>query len=183
MATRTLLTEADFDALPRKEGNVYELSQGELVVTASPRLRHNLVRDFLGESLRIYCRKSALGIVVSETEFRLSTSTVRIPDLAFLRTEHLRSLDVDQRIEISPDLAVEVVSPSNDAIDLIRKVRQYLQAGTQLVWVIYPEIREVHIYRPGQAVQTRDDRQYLDAPEVLPGWNLALAELFNAGQL
>ncbi|HEY8056653.1 MAG TPA: Uma2 family endonuclease [Terriglobales bacterium] len=182
MAAKALLTEADFDLLARAEGNKYELSAGEVVVTASARLFHNLIRDELGASLRAYCQDHRLGIVVWETEFRLGTATVRIPDLAYLRADQISGLNLHERATCAPDLAVEVVSPSNQAADLAVKVQQYLKAGSRQVWVLYPDARQVYLYAPGKTVEIREDGQKLEAPDLLPGWSVGLTELFNAGR-
>lgn len=182
MSARTLLSEIDFDALSREEGKVYELSEGELVVTASPRLLHNLVRQTLSDSLGPFCREHKLGGLVTEMDCRLGTATIRIPDLAFVTAGRLRDMDLNDRIEGAPDLAVEIVYPSNSPADLALKVRQYLQAGARLVWVIYPETRLVYIYRPDGSFECREDGQVLDAPAMFPGWSLPLLDLFNVGQ-
>ncbi len=182
MSTRTLLTEADFDALPREEGTAYELSEGELVVTASPRLLHNLVRERLHLSLGAFCQEHKLGVLLTEMDCRLATATIRKPDLAFMTAGRLRDMDLNDRIEGAPDLAVEIVSPSNSPADLALKVRQYLQAGARLVWVIYPETRLVYVYSTDGSFAYREGGHVLDAPTLFPGWSLPLPDLFNVGQ-
>lgn len=181
MSTKAPMSVAEFDALPEREGWKVELSDGELIMTAAARAFHNLVRDRLGRSLGDFADKHGLGEVLWETDFKLETNTVRIPDVAFISARRWRGVDPRALMDFAPDLAVEVVSPSNNADDLALKVRQYLRAGTRLVWVIYPESRLVYIYRPGERPEIREAEtgQVLDAPALLPGWSLPLATLFG----
>jgi Uma2 family endonuclease len=181
MATKTLMTMEQYDALPNKEGVKYELDAGVLItVLASPSLFHNMIRDRLGLELYAFVREHKLGLVFWETEFQLSENTVRIPDLSFLRAERLQGLDVHQRLQGAPDLAIEIASPSDKPDDLARKAQQYLAAGARAVWVLYPEARLAYLYRPGERIEVRDDTQPLDNAELLPGFSVALSEIFGA---
>lgn len=179
MSTRTLLTLAQFDALPRPEPKKYELSEGELVMTASPRPLHGIVRETLGKSLINFVDAHRLGQIFWEMEYELSRETVRIPDLSFVNAERMRAQPVDERIAGAPDLAIEVVSPSNDPSDLTRKAKQYLQSGARVVWIVYPQTKMVYIHRPGERVEIREAGQLLDAPALLPGWSIQLEKLFT----
>ncbi len=80
-------------------------------------------------------------------------------------------------MEGAPDLAVEIVSPSDSATALARKVRQYLEAGTHTVWVVHRKTREVHVYEQG-STRFLTEEQTLDAPELLPGFSTKVNELF-----
>ena len=80
---------------------------------------------------------------------------------------------------LAPDLAVEVVSPSDVAQDVRRKVIDYLQAGTRLVWVVYPDTRTVDVYRPGQDVRVVEAQSALHGEDLLPDFELPLRELFD----
>jgi Uma2 family endonuclease len=181
MATKTLMTMEQFEALPEKEGLKYELDAGVLItVLASPGLFHNMIRDRLGLELYAFVKGHKLGLVVWETEFQLSEATVRIPDLAFIRADRLEGIDVHQRLQGAPDLAVEIASPSDKPDDLARKAQQYLAAGARAVWVLYPEARLAYLYRPGERIEVRDDSQSLDNAELLPGFSVALSAIFGA---
>jgi Uma2 family endonuclease len=169
-----------YDALPEKEGVKYELNEGELVtVSPSPRLVHNRVRDEIGFRLREYVRSRQLGEVTMETDFKLSEGTIRIPDVALVRTDRLAGIDPRQRLEGAPDLAVEVASPRDDPDDLVLKAQQYLTSGAKAVWIIYPEARLAYIYKPGQRPEVRDARQALDDAELLPGFTVVLSVILG----
>ena len=182
MSSKTLMSVAEFDVLPEREGWNVELSEGELVMTASPRAFHNTIRDNLGMSLGNYAKANRIGAVIWELEFKLDNSTVRMADLAFIARERWAQADKTRLAEVVPDLAIEVVSPSHTASDLALKIQQYLRAGSQIVWVVYPELQRVHIYTPGERVEVRTTaaHQVLDAPELLPGWSLPLNGPFSA---
>jgi Uma2 family endonuclease len=179
MATKTLLSIQEYDALPEKEGVKYELNEGELItVAASPRLLHNRVRDEIGFSMRDFLRSHRLGEVTMETDFRLSEGVVRIPDIAFIRAERLPGIDPRQRIQGAPDLAIEVVSPTDDPNDLVLRIQQYLNSGARAVWVLYPDARLAYLYRSGERPEIREADQNLDGPEILPGFSLPLSHVF-----
>ena len=178
MATKTLLTVEQFDQLPDQEGVVYELDEGEPVAMTEPMPRHNIVRDKVGRLLGNYADERKLGTVFIETGYELSPGTVRIPDTSFVLAERMRGLDLDRRIKGAPDVAVEVVSPSDLAQELTHKVDQYLAAGARIVWVIYPKSREVHVFRAGSVKVLRSLDDVLDDQETLPGFSLSLRALF-----
>jgi Uma2 family endonuclease len=173
------MTIEQYDALPDKEGLRYELDAGVLItVLASPSLFHNMIRDRLGTELYIFVKEHKLGLIVWEIEFQLAENTVRIPDLAFLRADRLLAIDMHQRVQAAPDLAIEIASPSDKPDDLARKAQQYLAAGARAVWVLYPEARLAYLYRPGERIEVRDDSQSLDNAELLPGFSVALSAIF-----
>jgi Uma2 family endonuclease len=79
-----------------------------------------------------------------------------------------------------PDLAVEILSPSNTSTDITRKIRDYFKAGSTLVWVAYPETREVYVYTSPKDVRILDGEDSLDGGTLLPGFLLSLRDLFGA---
>jgi Uma2 family endonuclease len=147
LGTTTKLTFAEFERLPEREGARYELDEGILLMEPSPALRHNLIRQRIAEQLTQFVRSHRLGVVVEEMDFRLGTDTVRNPDVAFITSGHLKNVDPDDSpVEGAPALAIEVISPTNLAQDTAKKVRQYLEAGCQAVWLVYPALRLVEIH-------------------------------------
>ena len=109
MGTTTKLTFEEFEALPEREGTHYELDEGELLMEASPAVRHNLVRQRIAMELMQFVESSHLGIVLEEMDFRLAPDTVRNPDVAFVTAEHLKKIDLDRSpVDGAPALAVEV---------------------------------------------------------------------------
>jgi Uma2 family endonuclease len=179
MGTKTLLTFEQFEQLPPEEGKLFELDEGELIVMSTGRPRHNRVRDGLAYRLRRVVEEGGLGEIFIETDFRLSPNRVRIPDIAFLPAERAKRIDPDRIIEGAPALAIEVVSPTDLAADLARKVDQYLAAGAQAVWVLYPDLKEVHTRRPGGISATLTETDVLEAGDLLPGFSVRVRDLFE----
>ena len=183
MATKTLLTTEQYAALEEPEGVRYELSEGELIVTPSASLFHNELRDELNSRMRAFVKSHNLGTVTSETDMKLVGEVVRRPDVAFIRAQRLQDVDLDQSpLPVSPDLAVEIVSKNDRAADLLVKVSQYLEAGAQAVWLMYPNKRLAYRYvpaNPAPEVRTAEAGGRFEEPDRLPGLSLPLAEIFG----
>lgn len=183
MATRTLLTITDYAALDEPAGVRYELSEGELIVSPSPNYLHNRIRDRFNVRLLPFVEARGLGSVISEMDFQLSEDTVRRPDVAFISAARLEGIDLEHvPLPLAPDLAIEIVSPSDRAADLLLKVAQYLAAGTKAVWLFYPKTRLAYHYLSGRLepeVRSADAGHSFEEPELLPGFQLTLAQIFE----
>ena len=119
MGITTRLSFAEYTQLPEREGIIYELDEGELLMEPSPALRHNLVRQRIAMRLMEFVEEHELGLVVEEMDFRLGQDTVRNPDVALIEAARSRALDLDRSpVDGAPILAVEVVSPHNRADDM-----------------------------------------------------------------
>jgi|SRR6478609_4499250 len=161
VGTTTRLTFAEYEKLPEKEGTRYELDEGTLLMESSPALNHNLIRQRIAGHLTQFVRSHSLGIVVEEMDFRLETDTVRNPDVAFITRDHLRNIDPDHSpVDGAPALAIEVISPTNLAQDTAKKVRQYLEAGSLAVWLVYPALRLIEVH-------DHDGSRRINEPESL----------------
>jgi Uma2 family endonuclease len=179
-STTTKLTFEDFENLPEQEGKRYELDEGELLMEPSPSFLHNRIRDRIAAKLSEFVKAHRLGEVIVEMDFRLATDTVRNPDVAFVTAEHLAKIDVERSpVEGAPALAVEVISPSNLAQDTAKKVEQYLSAGTQVVWVVYPSLRLVEIHRSGRILQVKAPDSLVEEQAFGHKLSLSLAALFS----
>jgi Uma2 family endonuclease len=183
MATKTLLTIADYVAVEEPAGVRYELSEGELIVTPSADFFHNELRDELNHQLKTFVKSHNLGRVTSETDMRLADDTVRRPDIAFIRAGRLLGVDLNQvPLAVIPDLVIEIVSKNDRAADLLLKVSQYLAASVQAVWLLYPQTRLAYRYTTGSPepeVRSAKDRGRFEEPDLLPGFSLALANIFG----
>jgi Uma2 family endonuclease len=179
MAVGTLLTLAQFERLP-EDGMRHELSEGELIKVVHPKFGHSAIVRQLRRSLERHVEKQELGEVHTELGHLLTNDppTVRVPDLSFLSRERVGRTPRDEWVRGAPELAVEVVSPSESAEDLNQKVMQYLAAGAQAVWVIYPKTKVVQVYRPGMRPEVLESSQLLEEPRLFPGWSIAVGDLF-----
>jgi Uma2 family endonuclease len=143
-----------------------------------------LLASFLDQELGAFARKLRLGLSMTETLFRLAPKgPARRPDVAFVswdRWPFTEPLTEDPpAFDIVPNLAVEVNSPTNLADEIIDKAHDYFFAGVQLVWVIYPRQRIIHVHENPEHIRVLRVNQELDGGVVLPGFRLPLAELFN----
>src|SRR5438093_4704945 len=132
MATKTLLTLEEFLRLPEPPDATYELIEGELVTVSPAMFRHNWVRDTVLVLLRTFVQAHKLGKVVAEQSFHLFGDTVRVPDVAFVRAG--REIPPDELPEGAPDLAIEVVSPSNTPREIDQRISDYFAASCKRVW-------------------------------------------------
>ena len=106
------------------------------------------------------------------------TKDVRSPDAAFVRAERLPKTPKGYA-ELAPDLIVEVKSPSDSLTQLRQKIQNFLEVGTQIGILVDPDSRTVEVYRPGQETpQVLRDGDVLTVPELLPGWSVAIADLW-----
>ena len=179
MGATTKLTFEDFTKLPEREGTIYELDEGELVMEPSPVLRHNVIRQRIATQLRQFVESRNLGIVVEEMDFRLGADTVRNPDAAFIAAEHLKNIDPDRSpVDGAPALAVEVISPSNRTEGTVKKIQQYLRAGCRSVWIVYPTLRLVEVHSKAGARKVQEPESVKDE-DLLPGFSLSLPYIFD----
>src|ERR1700681_1693079 len=148
MGTKTLLTLKEYELLP-DEGVRHELDEGELITMPGPKWRHSMIAMIISSVLGSYVQARRLGVVLVEANFLLHPEppTLREPDIAFVRAERVREVDPDGYFAGAPDLAVEIVSPSDSMVDMDRKVEQYLAARSTLVWVVMPKHERIRIFR------------------------------------
>jgi Uma2 family endonuclease len=128
------------------------------------------------------------GRVLQEFLFQLplpaATTRNRRPDIAFVSFERAPITQLPSTKEnawgVVPDLAVEVISPTDPAEDQLEKVLEYFVAGVRLVWVVYPTLGYLHVYSSPKTVQILDRVDILDGGTVLPGFSMPLDLLFDA---
>jgi Uma2 family endonuclease len=183
MVTKTLLTVRDYAALEEPAGARYELSNGELIVTPSASHFHNRICDRLTVRFYAFPDLGTLGEVTSETDVKLVGDVVRRPDVAFIRKERLEGIDLDQSpLPVAPDLVIEIISKNDRADDLMLKVSQYLEAGAQAVWLMYPNTRLAYRYVAGKLepqVRSASAGDRFEEPELLPGFSFPLSEILG----
>jgi Uma2 family endonuclease len=177
--TRELLPE---DLLTMPDGSSFELVDGNLVElnmsTTSSWVAGNLLVE-----LSLFVRQHDLGWVFPEGTsyqcYRDAPRKVRRPDDSFIRKGRFSNEQLpDGHITISPDLAVEVVSPHDAVYELEVKVREYLNTGVRLVWVLHPENRSAYVHRADGTTSWLSPASELDGEDVLPGFRCPLERLF-----
>jgi Uma2 family endonuclease len=181
MATTThQITWESFEKLPDSDGLHREPIEGELQILPSPKLGHSKLASNAAEELRPL-KKRPGGRIFLEAGYLLSEDrrTWIQPDVSFVRTKRVRETRDSEYLRGAPDLAIEVVSPSESAADLNRKIELLLKAGSLAVWVLYPEPREVRVFLPGGVSHRKGIGDILSMPELLPGWEFPVARLFE----
>jgi len=162
---------------------LYEVVDGQ-VVEKSMGAFETGIASLLVEILGPFARANRLGRFFGEMLFRIDIGQdlQRRPDVAFVshaRWPYNRRVPDVPVWDMVPDLAIEVLSTSNTAFAVHRKIHDYFKAGVARVWVVYPEQAEVYIYSTPQQVQVVGIGQELDGGDLLPGFRLPVAVLFE----
>lgn len=165
------------------DGYRYDLVRGWLVREPPPGARHGELSLELARVLANHVKAARLGrVFAAETGFRLAElpPTVRAPDVSFVARSRMPEGPAPAGyVPFAPDLAVEVVSPSNRWTEVAAKVRDYLEAGTRLVWIVDPPARTVTVHRPSSAWMVRGEDDALDGEDVVPGFRMRVGSLFD----
>jgi len=162
------------------DGNKYERVGGVLKVSPAGH-EQEYVGSWLITLLTNFVRPRNLGQVYgSNAGYRFPNGDVRAPDVSFVRQERLPGGRPPKGFaDYPPDLAVEVLSPNQKLQDLGEKIGEFLDWGTPLVWVLDPEHRTVTVYRSLTDVRTLGPEDELTGEEVIPGFRVRVAELFE----
>jgi Uma2 family endonuclease len=137
----------EFLELPEDPDNTrYELMRGEVVVSPSPNLDHAFVARNLSFLLLDYTRRKSLGEIIEDTDTYFGPEDVRRPDIMYFSNARLHFIG-DNYLEGPPDLAVEVLSPSNKHVDRGDKFELYRDSGVTFYWIFDPMLRTVEAYK------------------------------------
>ncbi len=157
MSTASNVNRLTFEEYERlHEDDRCELYRGELLPMTPGTPEHNNIRDEIAFALRAYIKQHALGRICIEAE---QVRNANLKRAAFLH---------------APVLAIEVVSPGNTALEIVRKRELYLSTGAKAVWVIYPELGHARLYKPGQPPV---EQKVLADDELFPGFSLAISDV------
>ena len=158
----------------------HELIEGELVKTMSTGFIYGIIAQRIGRFVGNFADEHNLGeVAAAETGFILGEETYRGADGAFISNENLGKYGYPQGFfPTAPDIAIEVVSPSNTSEEMMQKVNLYLQNGSRIVWIIYPQTKVITVYRQNNVVSLLRETDTLDGEDVLPNFRLPVATLF-----
>ncbi len=171
-------TQDDVLAVHASEKRLCELVDGVLVEKPMGYDESRLAAELI-YALVEFLRRHNLGTAAgADGMMRLLTGLVRIPDVSFVSWERLPE-SYGPIPPIAPDLAVEVLSESNTLKEMERKLREYFEAGTQLVWYVDPRSRTVTVYSAPDQHVILDESQTLGGGNILPGLEIPLRELFD----
>jgi len=173
-------TVRDVIEIERKENRLCELVDGVLV-EKTVGYQESFLAVFLSRVLGNHVEPRDLGLVAgADGMMSLARGLVRIPDVSFVSWDRLpgRHFPKAPVPKLAPDLAVEVLSPSNTAEEMARKLREYFAAGVRLVWFVDPRTRTVTVYTGPDQSKVLSEAETLNGEPVLPGFALSLKDLF-----
>jgi Uma2 family endonuclease len=107
------------------------------------------------------------------------SDVVQAPDVSFIREEQRAKIPRQGYCEFGPNLAVEILSPDDNAARLQRKIARYLAAGTSIVWVLDPDSVTVNVYQKSGTFRTLTTDDLIPAPELLPGFSIPVRALLE----
>jgi Uma2 family endonuclease len=174
-----LYTDAEFEAyirLPEHTDNRYEFIDGEIIEVPSNPFSSEIA-ILIAAALLAFVRPRSLGRVTGEGAGYMVAGQKLSPDVAFVSAARQDRLAQEGYNPIAPDLAVEVVSPSDKQPAIRRKLAIYADAGV-LVWLVYPKQQRVEVYAPDQPVEIAHLDDVLSGGAILPGFTLPLHEIF-----
>ncbi len=177
-AAAAKVTPEEYLAMPDRE--CFELVDGNLV-----ELNVNVLSSRVGaivvRKLDNYCDAHNLGWVWGAdilVRCYPDPAKFRKPDACFVRMDRIPADRDEAALEIPPDLVVEVLSPNDTAYEVHIKIREYLDAGVRLVWVLYPATGTVSIHRIDRTIAERSAGEEIDGEDVVPGFRCPVASFF-----
>jgi Uma2 family endonuclease len=182
MAIQPKVTIQDFEAfiaLPENSDRLFELIDGE-IVEKMPTEEYGFLASILNAEIYNYLKKHPIGRVVVEVRYQLpgDHQNSRLPDVSFTSNERLQPLVKSGAVPQMPDLVIEIKSPNDVMLKMREKALYYLSNGAQLVWLVFPHKKQIEVYTADEVkVLGLDDT--LDGGDVLPGFTLALQEIFT----
>jgi len=177
-----LMTPDEFLVYPLSDVKA-ELVRGELLVTPPPGGPHGRAATNLVVLLSIHVKAHQLGSVFGDGvgyELAQLPHTVRVPDASFVRADRLPVGGLGPGLlKLAPDLAIEVLSPSERASELEQKLHDYRTCGTPLIWVLDPVQRTVMVVANNSPLHWLREVDSLDGADVVPGFSCCVSELFE----
>ncbi len=138
----------------------------------------------LAAQVQLWTRQDNTGAAFdSSGGFALPNGAVRSPDAAWVRREQLANLTAEQKrrfLPLCPDFVIELRSPSDSLTTVQAKMREYLENGARLGWLLDPQERKAHVYRPGEAPQVSENPAKLSGEPELPGFVLDLRPIWES---
>ncbi len=174
-------TEEDVIQAEARYNRLCELIDGTLVEKPVGYYESRLA-GILYHFLETYLEQNDHGIALpADNLARIEPGQIRMPDVSFYSWSHFpdRVLPPGQILDAVPDLAIEVLSPSNTKKEMERKRKEYFLGGARLVWEVDPIKKTIHVYTAPDESKLVREKGTVDGGDVLPGFRLTVAELFR----
>ena len=166
---------------------IEQTSKGDLIIMPPTGWETGHRNSELNAILRNWSKQDGSGIASdSSAGFKLPNGATRSPDAAWILRSRLTTVTANERkkfLPLCPDFVIELRSPSDSLRNLQDKMQEYIDNGAQLGWLIDPERKQVHIYRPHDPVEYLENPEFISGEPVLPGFVLNLEEIWNSEDL
>lgn len=176
-----VMTPEQFDAWvlqPEQAEKSYEFIAGEIVEKMVSNQKSSQIAYRIGIFIGMYLLQHELGRLTGEHGGYMVNSERYMPDVGYMSYARQPIDNDDAYNPLAPDLAVEVISPTDTAKEMRVKIANYLAAGT-VVWVVSPDDEQIEIYIPGKSVVVRKIGDTLEGEDVLPGFSVPLETIFK----
>jgi Uma2 family endonuclease len=185
-----LYTSADLweiASLPENDLKHFVLIDGAIFEMPPPTWLHGIIVMAIARLIANFASDHKLGMVTAaETGYDFAPGTTLAPDVGFVIAARIPQDLPSRYFPGAPDLAVEVISPSERPSEIRAKIEKYMLHGTRLLWIVYPEDQKVDVYRPGEGskanVEFLANDGTLDGGDLLPGFKLPLREVFSQAE-
>jgi Uma2 family endonuclease len=184
MQIERVLTAEEFEhftALPENANRDFELINGEIIEMPSGTPIHSWITTKIVLFVGFYLINNPLGEILGDNnDLNLAPNIILRPDALYFSKARLPKLP--EKFTTAPEIAIEVISPSNSYGEIEQKIEAYLKYGAELVWIFYPEKREIRVHfmqaEGVRGVRTLTEADTLDAGNILPGFNVPVRDLF-----
>jgi Uma2 family endonuclease len=160
-----------------------ELVAGEIVTQMPTGHPHGFIESMIAFFLTLFIREHKLGRVLTG-EVGIYTQRdpdhIRAADVAFISHERLAQAQEDGFLDVAPELIVEIMSPANTWTEAQEKLAEYFAIDVKMVWIVDPQLEQVHVYRSPEQVKLLRKEDELTGEEILPGFTIPLTEIFDA---
>lgn len=173
-------TEADLLNYSDHCDRLFELVDGTLIEKTSGNF-DSLIAGYIAAALANHLKAMQIGVVLGpDGQLKIKPETIRVPDVCFITRERLKKSDFRQVpiASVSPNLAIEVISPSNSKREMTDKLAEYFATGSEEVWYVYPEERELHQFTSIDSWKVLKESDTLTSPRLLPDFSLSIASIF-----
>jgi Uma2 family endonuclease len=169
-------TLAEFMLYEPNDGYKYEWNDGELIKFSGINKKQVKIYDVLN-TLFIERNYWKTGTFVAEYDVQLTGIQMRRPDIAYLTKAQL--VEADKGEDPIPEFVVEIISDTDNINKVLAKIGEYYKAGVKVVWLIFPEEKEVHVYTSRRNVKICIENDICSASPVLPEFEISIEKLFD----
>ena len=187
MSVATLNPMAPTRLTPEQLEPPFEMIDG--VPKEKPRmgLLANILATCLSTAINNFALPKKLGLAINETGHKVNDKNSRRPDVSYVEFAKLPAweilIDDPPLLDCAPNVAIEVVSPSNTIAEMDTRIEDFFTSGVQLVWIVHPQSKQIYVYESTKNCKILEVGDVLNGGRVLPGFTLPLAEIFNVASL